>query len=66
MARAGAGTQAMSDEYQNPYDTPEYQAFVESMVKHCHCEYDQPCEGVLSGGLCDRKTKRRDFDEHDE
>jgi hypothetical protein len=55
----------VSEEFVNPYDTPEYQAFVESMVKHCCCEYDKPCEGVLSGGLCDRKTSRRDFDTYE-
>lgn len=41
----------------DPFDTPEYAEFVESMVKHCHCcpecSSDIPCAGVLSGGLCD-------------
>lgn len=45
----------------NEYDE-EYQKFVNSMVEHCHCEYDKPCEGVLAGGLCDRKAMSRDFD----
>lgn len=53
-------------EYENPYDTPEYQQFVASMVKHCRCEYDQPCEGVLAGGPCDRKTSARDFDTYEQ
>lgn len=44
----------MSEEI-DPRDTPEYQAFVESMVKYCRCEFDRPCEGVLCGGLCDEK-----------
>lgn len=30
-----------------------YQAFVESMVPHCRCSRDCPCDGVLAGGLCD-------------
>lgn len=50
----------MSEEFENPYDTPEYQSFVASMVKHCRCEYDQPCEGVLAGGICERK-KNNEF-----
>lgn len=39
------------DEFQAEYD-----AFVQSMAKHCQClplEH-RPCEGVLAGGLCDR------------
>lgn len=31
----------------------DYQTFVESMVPHCHCDRDRPCDGVLAGGLCD-------------
>lgn len=40
---------------EDPYDTPEYQAFVEDMAKHCHClPLDRrPCDGVLAGGPCD-------------
>lgn len=34
-------------------DDPEYQAWVESMAKHCRCAHDCPCAGVLAGGLCD-------------
>lgn len=30
-----------------------YALFVESMVDHCHCDRNRPCDGVLSGGLCD-------------
>ena len=38
----------------DPFQTPEYQAFVESMVPFCHCsERNRPCDGVLAGGLCD-------------
>lgn len=39
---------------QDPYQTKEYQRFVESMVPHCRCrEADRPCDGVLAGGPCD-------------
>lgn len=31
----------------------EYEKFVESMVPYCHCARNQPCDGVLAGGLCD-------------
>jgi hypothetical protein len=34
-------------------DDPQYQAWVESMAKHCRCSSDRPCAGVLAGGLCD-------------
>jgi hypothetical protein len=38
----------------DPYESAEYQRFVESMVEHCHChEGNRPCDGVLAGGLCD-------------
>lgn len=40
---------------QDPYDTPEHEAFIDEMTTHCHCEFDCPCEGVLCGGLCDQK-----------
>lgn len=52
------------EEYQNPYATPEYQAFVSSMIPHCHCaERYRPCDGVLAGGVCDRiKDERDEYD----
>jgi len=33
----------------------EYEAFVRSMIEHCHCEPAdlRPCDGVLAGGVCD-------------
>lgn len=38
-----------------PSESEQYQAFVESMVQYCQCcESNRPCEGVLAGGLCDR------------
>jgi len=37
------------------YETPEYQAFLSEMAKHCKCCPENcPCDGVLAGGLCDR------------
>ena len=38
-----------------PYDSREYQLFVEQMAQHCRCTplSDRPCAGVLAGGLCD-------------
>lgn len=37
----------------NPYETREYQQFVEEMAHHCRCWRDGPCDGVLAGGPCD-------------
>lgn len=36
-----------------PWDDPEYDKFVASLVPHCRCANDRPCDGVLAGGLCD-------------
>lgn len=43
-------------EDQDAHHQAEYDAFVQSMAKHCQClplEH-RPCDGVLAGGLCDR------------
>lgn len=55
----------MSD---NPYQSEEYQKFVESMAQHCHCEpaSNRPCDGVLAGGPYDGMDWRRDRDNEDE
>lgn len=47
------------EKYENPFDTPEYQAFVEEMAKTCKCcpEF-RPCDGCLAGGLCDQTECR--------
>lgn len=48
----------------DPYDSPEYQAFVDSMVPFCHCARMRPCDGVLAGGMCDDIQDMEDpFDE---
>jgi len=49
-------------------EDPEYQAFVESMAKHCRCRSsDVPCAGVLAGGLCDEidDSDRWDSDDNE-
>ena len=45
----------MIDPNQEPdsYETTEYADFVESMLPHCHCARNRPCDGVLAGGMCD-------------
>lgn len=56
------------EKYTDPLNSPEYHAFVESMISHCHCEhpYPRPCDGVLAGGLCDgMKPNPRDNEERD-
>ena len=41
----------------DPFETEEYQRFVESMVPYCRCRMDlRPCDGVLAGGICDGIT----------
>ena len=38
----------------DPYATEEYAKHVESMSRLCQCRSgDNPCDGVLAGGLCD-------------
>lgn len=47
---------------EDPYATPEYQAFLEDVAKYCRCEYGKPCDGVLAGGMCDGLTlDERDY-----
>jgi hypothetical protein len=36
-----------------PHKDPAYQAMVEELAKQCRCSHDQPCDGLLAGGLCD-------------
>jgi hypothetical protein len=53
---------------EDPFQSEEYQKFVESMVQHCHCEPigNRPCDGVLAGGPCDGIQESRDDDREDE
>lgn len=58
----------------DPYQSEEYQRFVDSMMPLCHCaERYRPCDGVLAGGVCDGIKDERDepnddrrYDEDDE
>lgn len=45
--------------------TPEYQAFVNECVKYCHCSHDQPCDGVLVGGICDNLQWTNDHQDNE-
>lgn len=48
----------------DPTDDPQYQAWVESMAKHCRCRSsDVPCAGVLAGGMCDEIDDSADMDD---
>lgn len=56
---------------ENPYDSVEYERFVQSMVPHCHCaERYRPCDGVLAGGICDNMghddLRESEFEELDD
>jgi len=63
-------------EDQDDQHQAEYDAYVQSMVQHCRCLplERRPCDGVLSGGLCDRlghhdepdHTKWVGYDEEDD
>lgn len=44
----------------DPYQSEEYQKFVESMIPYCRCSHDQPCDGVLAGGICDNVQRETD------
>lgn len=38
----------------------QYQKYIAACAKHCRCEFDSPCDGVLAGGVCDRQKDHRD------
>lgn len=49
------------------YETEEYQAFVASMVPHCHCRANNcPCDGVLAGGPCDMVQEEEPWRSYDD
>jgi hypothetical protein len=61
----------------DPYKSPAYAFFVNSMAKYCHCEgcgnctVSRPCDAVLAGGVCDQVTcdcdeSRGPFDDEDD
>lgn len=52
---------------QDMHNSPEYQAFIKSMVQHCRCEGgDVPCAGVLAGGICDMVKRDESEEDRDE
>jgi hypothetical protein len=51
----------------DPQESEEYQRFVEESAKFCHCDAEhKPCDGVLSGGICDMKLETRRWEFCDE
>jgi len=43
-------------ETQDPFESKEYQQFVESLAQECRCApccQSTPCDGLLAGGPCD-------------
>ncbi len=44
----------------DPTQDPQYQLWVESMARLCRCSRDQPCDGLLAGGLCDNLQEREE------
>lgn len=39
----------------DPHESEEYQRFVDKMAKLCLFDPDhRPCDGCLSGGICDK------------
>lgn len=42
---------------EDPFDSPEYQEFVNDLASECKCGCaecgNSPCDGLLAGGLCD-------------
>lgn len=48
---------------EDPYQSEEYQKFVESMAEYCHCAapHPRPCDGVLAGGPCDGFNNEPDY-----
>jgi len=52
---------------EDPYQSEEYQKFVESMVQYCHCcERNRPCDSVLAGGICDGVKESEFWDSMDD
>lgn len=49
--------------YADPTDDPEYHKWVESVAKYCRCSapWPCPCDGVLTGGMCDDLGNEPDF-----
>lgn len=54
----------MADE-PDPYESPEYAAFVEKMAERCERQ-NGPCDGCLAGSICDGPDIHADEPEYDE
>lgn len=53
--------------YNDRKEELDYEAFVQSLVPHCHCDFhNSPCEGLLCGGPCDQMRSTRNDDEVDD
>lgn len=49
---------------EDPYESQEYEKFVQGMARHCHCkESNRPCDGILAGGVCDGITEDEEDDD---
>lgn len=66
-ADGGVRVQRVVGPTDDAYQTEEYQRFVEESVKFCHCAAEhKPCDGVLSGGICDMNLETRRWEFCDE
>lgn len=53
-------------EYVDPYDAPEYHAYVAECAKHCRCAAQfTPCDSCLAGGICDEIREPQDEPDYD-
>lgn len=43
---------SMDRDFDDPYDSPEYQQFVAKVAETCEAD-DKPCDSCLAGGVCD-------------
>lgn len=50
----------------NNIEQAAHQAFVDEMVKLCKCSHDQPCDGLLAGGMCDNLHWSNEDERHDD
>lgn len=54
MKEASSPKTITLDAESDPFHSEDYQRFVAEAALHCHCaEAHRPCDGVLSGGICD-------------
>lgn len=68
-AESGAGLAAASGyaPWQPPFRYNMDGQWIEDSVKFCHCAAEhKPCDGVLSGGICDMNLETRRWEFCDE